>query len=187
MIDEHDKYASVGNDGRLMIFYRESMMPCENIQVGQTEVTDVCNLRSLNRIATGSRDGHVTFFDATNYGRQKDFLKYNSPVTAIAYSKDFGSYHFAVGLESGHLFIYAEFRPSSVSHGKMSGPQMELPRHSGAITRVAFVPEIQALATSSMDGSLKTTHVVTGSELRSFTPFEKVRTAHTHTPAASTA
>ena len=34
-----------------------------------THVLDVCNLTSLNRIATASSDKHVTFFDATTYGR----------------------------------------------------------------------------------------------------------------------
>jgi len=173
VIEEHDKYASVARDGQLKIFYRESLMPCHSIHVGSVTVYDACNIVGSNRIATASSDKHVTFFDATTFGRQKDFLKYKESPTAVDFSKDFGSYHLAVGLENGTLFLYSEFRPSSVTHGKISGPQMELKRHGGRITCIKFVPDIQALVTSSMDGTLKTTHVATGREMRSFTPFDK--------------
>lgn len=174
VIEEHDKYASVGQDGQLKIFYRESLTPCAAIHVGDVEVFDACNIIGSNRIATASSNKHVTFFDATTFGRQKDFLKYKDAPTSLGFSKDFGSYHFAVGLNNGTLFLYSDFRPSLVSHGQINGcPIMELNRHGGRITHMKFVPNIQALVTSSMDGALKTTHVATGREMRSFTPFEK--------------
>lgn len=168
VIEEHDKYASVGRDGSLKIFYRESFMPCKTIHVGSVVVYDVCNIDGLNRLAVASSDNHVTFFDATTFGRQKDFLKYDSAPTAIGFSKDFGSYHFAVGETNGTVHLYSDFRPSALTHGKVSFPHMELNRHGAQVNCLKFVLDIQALVTCSNDGTLKTTHVTTGREMRSF-------------------
>eukprot|EP00658_Telonema_sp_P-2_P070358 TRINITY_DN59895_c0_g1_i1.p1 TRINITY_DN59895_c0_g1~~TRINITY_DN59895_c0_g1_i1.p1 ORF type:complete len:1009 (-),score=217.02 TRINITY_DN59895_c0_g1_i1:184-3210(-) len=168
VIDEHDKYASVGRDGSLKIFYRESFMPCKSIHVGSVVVYDVCNIDGLNRLAVAASDKHVTFFDATTFGRQKDFLRYDCAPTAIGFSKDFGSYHFAVGESNGMIHLYSDFRPSALTHGKVSFPHMALKRHGGKVNCLKFILDIQALVTCSNDGTLKTTHVTTGSEMRSF-------------------
>eukprot|EP00656_Telonema_subtile_P001572 TRINITY_DN10689_c0_g1_i6.p1 TRINITY_DN10689_c0_g1~~TRINITY_DN10689_c0_g1_i6.p1 ORF type:complete len:1010 (-),score=227.54 TRINITY_DN10689_c0_g1_i6:153-3182(-) len=168
VIEEHDKYASVGRDGSLKIFYRESFMPCKSIHVGSVVVYDVCNVEGLNRLAVASSDNHVTFFDATSFGRQKDFLRYDTAPTAIGFSKDFGSYHFAVGEQNGKVHLYSEFRPSALTHGRVSFPHMELNRHGAQVNCLKFVSDIQALVTCSNDGTLKTTHVTTGREMRSF-------------------
>jgi len=168
VIDEHDKYASTGEDGSLKIFYRESFMPCKSIHVGSVIVYDVCNIDGLNRLAVAASDNHVTFFDATTFGRQKDFLRYDSAPTAIGFTKEFGSYDFAVGEENGTVHLYSDFRPSALSHGKVTFPHKELKRHGGKINKLQYVPDIQALVTCSNDGTLKTTHVTTGREMRSF-------------------
>eukprot|EP00656_Telonema_subtile_P001573 TRINITY_DN10689_c0_g1_i9.p1 TRINITY_DN10689_c0_g1~~TRINITY_DN10689_c0_g1_i9.p1 ORF type:complete len:191 (-),score=48.32 TRINITY_DN10689_c0_g1_i9:39-611(-) len=156
VIEEHDKYASVGRDGSLKIFYRESFMPCKSIHVGSVVVYDVCNVEGLNRLAVASSDNHVTFFDATSFGRQKDFLRYDTAPTAIGFSKDFGSYHFAVGEQNGKVHLYSEFRPSALTHGRVSFPHMELNRHGAQVNCLKFVSDIQALVTCSNDGTLKT-------------------------------
>jgi len=168
VIEEHDKYASTGEDGSLKIFYRESFMPCKEIHVGSVIVYDVCNVDGLNRLAVAASDNHVTFFDATTFGRQKDFLRYESAPTAIGFSKDFGTYSFAVGEEDGTLHMYSDFRPSALSHGKVTFPCMTLKRHGAKINKLQYIPDIQALVTCSNDGTLKTTHVTTGREMRSF-------------------
>ena len=51
-------------------------MPCKSIHVGSVVVYDVCNIEGLNRLAVAASDKHVTFFDATTFGRQKDFLRF---------------------------------------------------------------------------------------------------------------
>ncbi|XRA97111.1 WD repeat-containing protein on Y chromosome [Pycnococcus provasolii] len=165
-VDAQDKYVGAGYDGIARLYHTHDLTPWRYVQVNSepTFLTDIEYVSSLRKLCVSGLDSSISFFDLGRTGYFENVGSYHitcdkmgAPTCMHSYERDEEA-RLIYGDSKGALRAVPALQPHSLMNVRFDDGRY-LPKihgeHKDWVTKVSYVQDLNAYATSSLDGTIK--------------------------------